>query len=119
MKSITLALVLFAGLFAAFTCPAGAWFPHDAINEERAQMLVLLHEVRGVLEAQRELIKGLPPEKQDELVEQKHRHDRADRQDDKRKPGAGRKICPALCRQLRVGVVPAFGDATDQVTRQA
>ena len=61
MKSITLALVLFAGLFAAFTCPAGAWFPHDAINEERAQMLVLLHEVRGVLEAQRSLSRACRP----------------------------------------------------------
>ncbi len=68
MKSITLVLVLFAGLFATFACPAGAWFPHDAINEEKAQMLVLLHEVRGVLEAQQELIKGLPPEKRDDLL---------------------------------------------------
>jgi hypothetical protein len=95
MKHILLAVVLFAGLSAAFACPARAWFPHDAINEERAQIFALMQEVRGVLEAQRELIMGLPPEKRDDLLSKNEgMTDRVDRMMTASRASAGRFVPP-------------------------
>lgn len=69
MKRIVFALVLFAGLFATKAYPV--WFPHDAIREEGAQMTGMMQDVRGMLEAQREILQGnITAERRDELLRQ-------------------------------------------------
>jgi hypothetical protein len=95
MKHILLALLFFAGLSAAFACPACAWFTHDTVNKERAQILALMQEVRGVLEAQRDLIMGLPPEKRDDMLSKNAGMiDRIDRMMTASRASAGKFVPP-------------------------
>ncbi|OPY65097.1 MAG: hypothetical protein A4E57_03312 [Syntrophorhabdaceae bacterium PtaU1.Bin034] len=72
MKTVFFAAMLLLALFVA-TNAYPSYFPLDSMDEQQAEIQEMIKEMRSILETQRALLHGLPPDKRDELTRENSR----------------------------------------------